>query len=128
MTTTVAADLPRLPLREGITSFYVPTAELTYHVLSAGSPTNPLILLQHGFPELAFSWRKVMLPLAAAGFHVRLFRRKSFMFPFSDLQSDTRGRITPDLHEAPGADPGDSSRCREPFNVTPCPTSNLLSR
>jgi pimeloyl-ACP methyl ester carboxylesterase len=28
------------------------------------------VLLLHGFPELAYSWRKVMLPLAAAGFHV----------------------------------------------------------
>jgi pimeloyl-ACP methyl ester carboxylesterase len=29
-----------------------------------------LVLLLHGFPELAYSWRKVMLPLAAAGFHI----------------------------------------------------------
>ena len=29
-----------------------------------------LLLLLHGFPELAYSWRKVMLPLAAAGYHV----------------------------------------------------------
>jgi pimeloyl-ACP methyl ester carboxylesterase len=28
------------------------------------------VLLLHSFPELAFSWRKVMGPLAAAGFHV----------------------------------------------------------
>ena len=28
------------------------------------------ILLLHGFPELAYSWRKVMLPLAQAGYHV----------------------------------------------------------
>jgi pimeloyl-ACP methyl ester carboxylesterase len=28
------------------------------------------VLLLHGFPELAFSWRKQMVPLAAAGFHV----------------------------------------------------------
>ena len=99
MTTTDAVELPRLPLEEGITSFYIPTAELTYHVLSTGSPTNPLILLQHGFPELAFSWRKVMLPLAAAGFHVRLFHWKSFLFTSSDRQLDTKGRIIPDLHE-----------------------------
>ena len=32
--------------------------------------TGRLILLLHGFPELAYSWRKVMLPLAAAGYHV----------------------------------------------------------
>ena len=31
---------------------------------------RPCLLLLHGFPELAYSWRKVMLPLAAAGYHV----------------------------------------------------------
>jgi len=42
------------------------------HVLEAGfdRPGRPLVLLLHGFPELAFSWRKVMPPLAAAGYHV----------------------------------------------------------
>lgn len=42
------------------------------HVLEAGfEDTNrPAIVLLHGFPELAYSWRKVMVPLAAAGFHV----------------------------------------------------------
>ncbi len=45
---------------------------LTMHVLEAGfeTPGRPLVLLLHGFPELAYSWRKVMLPLAAAGYHV----------------------------------------------------------
>jgi pimeloyl-ACP methyl ester carboxylesterase len=28
------------------------------------------VLLLHGFPELAYSWRKIMPPLAAAGYHV----------------------------------------------------------
>ena len=28
------------------------------------------LLLVHGYPELAYSWRKVMPPLAAAGYHV----------------------------------------------------------
>src|SRR5437762_4118135 len=40
------------------------------HVLEAGQAQRPLVLLVHGFPELAYSWRKVMLPLAAAGYHV----------------------------------------------------------
>jgi pimeloyl-ACP methyl ester carboxylesterase len=42
------------------------------HVLEAGFETKgrPAIILLHGFPELAYSWRKVMPPLAAAGFHV----------------------------------------------------------
>jgi len=29
-----------------------------------------VLLLLHGFPELAYSWRKVMVPLAEAGYHV----------------------------------------------------------
>jgi pimeloyl-ACP methyl ester carboxylesterase len=42
------------------------------HVLEAGfdAKERPCVLLLHGFPELAYSWRKVMLPLAKAGFHV----------------------------------------------------------
>jgi pimeloyl-ACP methyl ester carboxylesterase len=45
---------------------------LTVHMLEAGFGNNdrPCILLLHGFPELAYSWRKIMLPLAAAGYHV----------------------------------------------------------
>ena len=42
------------------------------HVLEAGfgGERRPGVLLVHGFPELAYSWRKVMLPIAAAGYHV----------------------------------------------------------
>jgi pimeloyl-ACP methyl ester carboxylesterase len=45
---------------------------LMVHVLEAGNESTgrPCLLLLHGFPELAYSWRKVMLPLAAAGYHV----------------------------------------------------------
>ena len=46
---------------------------LTVHILEAGYevPGRPaVLLLLHGFPELAYSWRKVMLPLAAAEYHV----------------------------------------------------------
>ena len=45
---------------------------LAIHMLEAGFEINgrPLILLLHGFPELAYSWRKIMGPLAAAGYHV----------------------------------------------------------
>jgi pimeloyl-ACP methyl ester carboxylesterase len=45
---------------------------LDMHVLEAGfeTPDRPAAVLLHGFPELAYSWRKVMLPLAAAGYHV----------------------------------------------------------
>jgi pimeloyl-ACP methyl ester carboxylesterase len=45
---------------------------LLMHVLEAGFEVKgrPCVLLLHGFPELAFSWRKLMLPLADAGFYV----------------------------------------------------------
>lgn len=48
------------------------TNGLEMHVLEAGgeTPGRPVLLLLHGFPELAYSWRKVMMPLAEAGFHV----------------------------------------------------------
>jgi pimeloyl-ACP methyl ester carboxylesterase len=41
------------------------------HVLEAGfeGARRPVVLLVHGFPELAYSWRKVMPPLADAGYH-----------------------------------------------------------
>lgn len=45
---------------------------IAMHVLEAGheTPGRPGLLLVHGFPELGYSWRKVMVPLAEAGFHV----------------------------------------------------------
>jgi pimeloyl-ACP methyl ester carboxylesterase len=70
---TDAAKLPPLPLPPGIRSRYVPNINgLTFHVLEAGfeSKGRPCLLLLHGYPEIAYGWRKVMLPLAAAGFHV----------------------------------------------------------
>jgi pimeloyl-ACP methyl ester carboxylesterase len=60
-----------LPLPDGIASRRIEGVNgLSMHVLEAGDPNDPLLLLLHGFPELAFSWRKVMLPLARAGYRV----------------------------------------------------------
>jgi pimeloyl-ACP methyl ester carboxylesterase len=45
---------------------------ITVHFLEAGfeTPGRPCVVLLHGFPELAYTWRKQLLPLAHAGFHV----------------------------------------------------------
>jgi len=45
---------------------------LRVHVLEAGheAPDRPMVLLLHGFPEIAYSWRKIIEPLAQAGYHV----------------------------------------------------------
>lgn len=69
----VPIRLPDIPLPAGIRSRYVENINgLTMHVLEAGFETKgrPCVLLLHGFPELAYSWRKVMPALAAAGYHV----------------------------------------------------------
>ena len=65
--------LADVPLPPHIRSRYVENINgLTMHVLEAGFETRgrPCVLLLHGFPELAYSWRKVMPALAAAGYHV----------------------------------------------------------
>lgn len=63
---------PLAPLPPEIRARFVEDVNgLRLHILEAGyePPERPLVLLLHGFPELAFSWRKVIAPLAAAGFH-----------------------------------------------------------
>src|SRR5882757_440801 len=46
--------------------------QVVLHTLEAGfeSPGRPCVVLLHGFPELAYTWRNQMLPLAAAGYYV----------------------------------------------------------
>jgi pimeloyl-ACP methyl ester carboxylesterase len=60
-------------LPPGIRSRFVDDINgLRVHILEAGigAPGRPLVVLLHGFPEIAYSWRKVMPALAAAGYHV----------------------------------------------------------
>jgi len=60
-------------LPPGIRSRLIPDVNgMTMHILEAGYdvPGRPCVLLVHGFPELAWSWRKVLVPLADAGYHV----------------------------------------------------------
>jgi pimeloyl-ACP methyl ester carboxylesterase len=71
MSSTTA--LPAVPLPSIIRSRFVEDINgLRVHVLEAGfeSKGRPCVLLLHGFPELAYSWRKVMPALADAGYHV----------------------------------------------------------
>jgi pimeloyl-ACP methyl ester carboxylesterase len=71
MTQDAIAPLAPLPLPGDIRSRFVDEVNgLRMHVLEAGDPADPAIVLLHGFPELAFSWRAVMPVLAAAGYYV----------------------------------------------------------
>jgi pimeloyl-ACP methyl ester carboxylesterase len=60
-------------LPAGIRSRYVDNNNgLRMHLLEAGFETTGrrCLVLLHGFPELAYTWRHQLLPLAAMGFHV----------------------------------------------------------
>lgn len=51
---------------------YIELPDLTMAYWEAGtpSPSRPSIILCHGFPEIAYSWRYILPEIAAAGFHV----------------------------------------------------------
>src|SRR5205085_2237627 len=68
----LATPLETATLPSGIRSRFVRGVNgLDIHILEAGyAPAGrPLVLLLHGFPEVAYSWRKVMPALAEGGFH-----------------------------------------------------------
>jgi pimeloyl-ACP methyl ester carboxylesterase len=71
-TMTLLSPLADDVLPAGIRARHVDNVNgLRMHVLEAGSGAadRPCVLLLHGFPELAYSWRKIMPILAAAGFY-----------------------------------------------------------
>ena len=60
-------------LPRGIRSRFVNNVNgIRIHVLEAGfeGGPRPAVVMVHGFPELAYSWRKVMPAIAAEGYHV----------------------------------------------------------
>ncbi|KAI4150266.1 MAG: hypothetical protein LQ340_004186 [Diploschistes diacapsis] len=66
--------LPALPLPKGLESSYVDCTEscgLRFHILEAGKggPDRPLLLFVHGFPEIAYSWRKLLPRFADEGYY-----------------------------------------------------------
>ena len=71
MTLKIPYDSSILP--HNVRSRFVDNSNgLEMHILEAGYETfgRPALLLLHGFPEIAFSWRNVMPLLADSGYHV----------------------------------------------------------
>ena len=70
----MTASLPPLDsalLPQGVRARFVPGINgLTVHMLEAGTHGRPCLLLLHGFPEIAYSWRRIMPALADAGYYV----------------------------------------------------------
>jgi pimeloyl-ACP methyl ester carboxylesterase len=70
---THPGPFPPEMLPAGIRSRLIPNVNgMTVHILEAGyeAANRPCVLLLHGFPELAWSWRDVMPKLSQAGYHV----------------------------------------------------------
>ncbi|MFC7068694.1 alpha/beta fold hydrolase [Halobaculum lipolyticum] len=44
--------------------------DTTLHVVAAGDPADPLVVLLHGFPEFWYGWHRAVAPLVAAGYRV----------------------------------------------------------
>lgn len=56
-------------LPEGVRSRFIDGVNgLRLHLLEAGDMAAPCVLLLHGFPEIAYSWRKILPRLAEAGY------------------------------------------------------------
>lgn len=74
------AELPPLLLPAGLREGQIRSeaSDLSYHVIEAGEKGKPLIILLHGFPELAYSWRGIMPALAQEGFYVAAFDQRGF--------------------------------------------------
>jgi pimeloyl-ACP methyl ester carboxylesterase len=57
-------------INAGVAECVVDTNGVALRTLEAGERGSPLVLLSHGFPELAYSWRHQIPVLAEAGYHV----------------------------------------------------------
>ncbi len=53
-----------------VTDRIIETNGVRLRTVEAGEPGAPVVVLAHGFPELAYSWRHQIPVLAAAGYHV----------------------------------------------------------
>ncbi|KAF4972981.1 hypothetical protein FZEAL_9441 [Fusarium zealandicum] len=78
-------DLPQWNLPAGVSSRFVDTSPvgLIFHILESlpiqsQETRPPLILLLHGFPNLAYDWRFIMPKLAKAGYYAVAFDMRGF--------------------------------------------------
>jgi pimeloyl-ACP methyl ester carboxylesterase len=73
---------------------------ITLHVLEAGDPAGQTVILSHGFPEGAYSWRHQLPALAAAGYHVIAPDQRGYGFSSAPPEVDAYGirHLTDDLN------------------------------
>jgi len=128
--------LPSSVLPEGVRARILPGINgLDIHLLEAGFEPKgrPAVLLLHGFPEIAYSWRKVLPALAAAGYHAFAPDQRGYgrttgwdasydgdlaSFRVLNLLRDAMGVVTALDHRSVEAVVGHSASRRQP--TAPC--------
>ena len=60
---------------------------VTLRVTEAGERGAPLVILVHGFPDLAYCWRDQVPALADAGYHVLAHDQRGYGAPHSRTPS-----------------------------------------
>ena len=86
---------------------FVDTNGVRLRVSEAGERGAPVVVLAHGFPELAYTWRHQMPALAAAGYHVLAPDQRGYggssrpvdvaAYTVADLSADVVGLLDSDL-------------------------------
>jgi pimeloyl-ACP methyl ester carboxylesterase len=59
-----------LPDTPSVESTFREADGVSLHVVTAGDPADPLVILLHGFPEYWYEWSDYIEPLVAAGYRV----------------------------------------------------------
>jgi pimeloyl-ACP methyl ester carboxylesterase len=61
---------PPMPELKGVEHRYAAVNGVTLHYAEAGDPSNPPVILQHGWPQHWWIWRHLIGPLTDSGFRV----------------------------------------------------------
>ncbi len=77
------------------TSTYREANGVELHVVAAGDPDDPLVVLLHGFPEFWYEWRAYVDPLVDAGYRVIVPDQRGYNV--SEKPSGTRAYRTSEL-------------------------------
>lgn len=77
----------------------LPGLRMAFWQIGEKSPNRPSIVLCHGFPEIAYSWRHLGPHLAQAGFHVIIPDQRGYGFtgPALDDAGDENGVLLYDM-------------------------------
>ncbi|PSP82296.1 alpha/beta hydrolase [Halobacteriales archaeon QS_1_68_17] len=102
-----SASLPDVPSAE---STFREANGVTLHVVAAGDPDDPVVVLLHGFPEFWYEWHQYVEPFVAAGYRVLVPDQRGYNrsdkpagvrpYRISELSRDVRALVATEDREA----------------------------